>query len=144
VAIRFELNTDAVVAMGGWNLDDVRVTARDCNVAALAALDPMPRVGTVLQLDFRAGAGAGWLLLGSPSAGPTAVPGLGTFRLGFPVAPLGLGVLDAQGRGWLTLPVPALPGLVGRTLHLQLLAMNVPANPHEPYLFSNPLAIVFR
>jgi hypothetical protein len=123
VAIRFELNTDAVVAMGGWNLDDVRVTARDCNVAALAALDPMPRVGTVLQLDFRAGAGAGWLLLGSPSAGPTAVPGLGTFRLGFPVA---------------------LPGLVGRTLHLQLLAMNVPANPHEPYLFSNPLAIVFR
>jgi hypothetical protein len=62
------------------------------------------------------------LLAASPGTGNLPLPPFGTLRLALPTLFIVAGgVLDAQGRADLTLPVPANPALIGLSLYWQAL-----------------------
>ncbi len=122
VRLRFVLESDGGLELGGWNLDDVEVwsigpVGGGANSVLLTG-DTQGAPGATLSFAIsQAPAGARWWLARSPNLNGSVLQGH-AFDLGAPVTVLATGTTDAAGAAaWTSPPVP--PAAAGRTLHLE-------------------------
>ncbi|RMH05351.1 MAG: choice-of-anchor B family protein [Planctomycetota bacterium] len=124
VRIRFELETDALMQLGGWNLDDVAVISLRPVVPVDTITLTGPTSAAVGATPTYSIAGApplaSWWLVRSFSAAGSLWQGH-PFDLGTPFALAAAGTTDAAGAAvWTSPPLP--PAAAGRTVFLEAAA----------------------
>lgn len=139
VRVRFRLQSDGGLELGGWNLDDFELWS----LAPVGGTDTIllsgPTQGSVgANLGYaiaNAPPQAPWWLVWSPNLNGQSFQGH-TFDLGLPATILHQGVTDAAGAAaWTSGPVP--PAAAGRTLFLE-----AAATAGGRWYDSNPLTLV--
>jgi len=113
LVVEFRLLSDANIAYGGWQIDDVEVYTLTVPVAPPARLSLAPEQaaqGTTVTLQVTTPAAAPFLLLLGDAPGPTQIPfaGVPALRAGGNLIPL-FGATDAQGVFSATFPSPIAP-----------------------------------
>lgn len=124
VRIRFDLQTDHLMQLGGWNIDDVElVSLRPVGTTDSILLSGPASANVGSQLSYsvsNAPATASWWLLYSFNLSGTIFQGH-QFDLGPPSTILTAGTTDGAGAAsYTSAPVPA--GAAGRTIHLEAAA----------------------
>ncbi len=127
VVIEWRLQTDATIAYGGWNVDDVELVTT-------TQVPPLPN--TMQLLPEMAGPGAPltltlqtqqaarpFLVVAGDSPGPTSVPGVPLLQLGGTVVSFG-GATNASGSFTAGFAAPATVGLTGQMLYSQALTLD--------------------
>jgi hypothetical protein len=141
--VRWRLNSDGGVHLGGWNVDDVEVYALEATPVVtinLAVNTPTPAIGNLLEFQFSGTPGANFELYASAGPGPLSLDGIGV--MGLDLATVGFFVgaqLDGTGNFTLPIPIPYFPQLVG----LQFYWGAVAATPTSLLQISNTLNTTF-
>jgi len=119
-------------------IDDVSLSSID-TVNVLTTNSATPQIGQPLTYSLAAPGlpGSAYVLGISLFTGPTFIAGIGTFDLGAPITPLAIAALDGAGNGGVTIGIPALPPLVGITVHAQAYLQG------SPNLITNRATITF-
>ncbi|RMH05352.1 MAG: M28 family peptidase [Planctomycetota bacterium] len=123
VRVRFRLQSDGGLELGGWNLDDVELYAVAPVGGATDTItlqgDTQGSVGGVLSYTIaNAPALSPWWLVWAPNLNGQQFQGH-SFDLGPPATVLAQGTTDAAGAAaWTSSPVP--PGAAGRTIYLEV------------------------
>lgn len=122
VTVRFELQSDNLLELGGWALDDVRVVSLQdvpgVNTILLTGPASVP-VGGQATYDYAAAPPSSpWWLYGSLNQNGTTINGH-PFDIGVPYRSLATGTTAAGGAGsWTSRPAP--PRAAGRTVYVEM------------------------
>jgi len=138
--IRFELNSDPALVMGGWGIDDVEVVALESNDGDLISLTgpTSANAGTAVTYDISsAPANRPYWLLRSFSLNGTTVNGH-PIDLGSPYFEVENGTTDASGMASVTGNIPA--GASGLTIYLEAIGVT----PLGEIQDSNPVTLVIQ
>ena len=127
LVVEFRLVSDAVIAYGGWQIDDVEVFSLNAVVpppARLALTPEQTPPGATVTLQVQTAAATPFLLLLGDTAGPTAIPfpGAPPLRAGGSAIAL-FGATDAQGLYSATFASPPAPA-TGALWHSQALTLD--------------------
>ncbi|MQG73725.1 MAG: choice-of-anchor B family protein [SAR202 cluster bacterium] len=123
VTVRFELETDNIMNLGGWGIDDLEILSiqdvPDVDTIALSG-PTAPSAGTTATYVFSNGPPSGrWWFAYSPNANGSLIGGH-AFDLSAPYSVAGQGNLDSTGAGSFAGNIPA--GATGRTIFLEVAA----------------------
>ena len=125
VRIRFELESDSALHLGGWGIDDVQIVALEQGdpIDTILLTGPTTaNTGANVQYNFSAGPpNASYSFLYSLSSAGSTQAGH-QFDLGNPLNELAKGSLDGSGAGSYSSIIPA--GAAGLTVYLEVAAWN--------------------
>ncbi len=126
VVVRFELQSDQAMELGGWNIDDVEVVSlrpvQPTDTIALSGPTSASAGSTVSYSIANAPANAAWYLLYGFNLNGTVYQGH-QFDLGGATTIVHQGTTDPAGAaGWTSGPIPS--GAAGRTVHLEAAAFD--------------------
>ncbi|MAW59379.1 MAG: hypothetical protein CMJ94_00940 [Planctomycetes bacterium] len=141
VVMRWELRTDAGVEFGGWTVDDVMLYSLAPSGATdtiVLSGDEAPLAGSTANYVFRNGPPSGnWAAAYSPNLNGGMYQGH-AFDIGAPFTVAATGNFDAEGRGTLSVPIPA--GAAGASVYLEIAGFDA-----EGFLTdSNPLMVTVQ
>jgi choice-of-anchor B domain-containing protein len=125
VKVRFELETDNILNLGGWGIDNFEIVALEQGEPTDTILLTGPtsaNTGAQVQYNFSAApANASYSFLYSLSAAGSVHAGH-QFNLGNPITTLANGTMNAQGAGSFSSIIPS--GASGLTVYLEVAAWN--------------------
>ncbi len=136
VQISWALETDAGLELGGWNIDDVRLSSFVASPLPDLELSMTPAqidIGSSTAVEVKGSPGMPIAIALSNSPGPTVIPGLISLDLGA-ITFLRSYVLDGAGDFALNWNVPTDPSLVGKVTYAQAVELTdlstlTPSNP---------------
>ncbi|HYC76597.1 MAG TPA: hypothetical protein VEI02_03115, partial [Planctomycetota bacterium] len=145
VRLRFELETDAGLELGGWTLDDLELDAYPSSTTQVTTMGGTTP-GTLAFIRLTGGPGEAFALAADVAVSPLFYPGIGTLSLNatspsfLVIYPPGAAAIPPSGQLDTFFWVPS--GLTGLTVWLQ--AVFLPLAPDEAPVTSNVHALTFN
>ena len=142
VTVEFRITTDAGLALGGWNIDDVELGTKTLVqlAAELRMLPEQAAQGASMTASVVTPGNSRPFLLGlGDTAGPTLIPGIPAVFVGGNLD-IVAGTTDASGNWSTTFTAPAVPSAIGVLLFSQALTLDA---SFSTLVTSNPFVNLF-